>query len=61
MSKGRQKVRFEGLLQRNVLGIFSVIRGLVGLRDLASVSVAIPYEGSGQATLVWVTKIAQSC
>jgi hypothetical protein len=47
VSKGRQKIRFEGLLQKNVLGTFSVIRGFADLRDLAAVSVAIPYEGSG--------------
>ncbi len=47
MSRGRQKIEFEGLLQRNVLGTFWVIRGFADLRDLAEVSVAIPYEGSG--------------
>lgn len=47
MSKGKQKIRFEGLLQKNVLGTFNVIRGFADLRDLANVSVAIPYEGSG--------------
>src|SRR3989442_9193333 len=47
MSRGRQKIEFEGLLQQNVLGTFSVIRGFADLRDLAAVSVAIPYEGSG--------------
>ena len=50
MSKGRQKIRFEGLLQKNVLGTFSVIRGFADLRDLAAVSVAIPYEGSGMGS-----------
>ena len=47
MSRGRRKIEFEGLLQQNVLGTFSVIRGFADLRDLAEVSVAIPYEGSG--------------
>lgn len=47
MSRGRQKIEFHGLLQQNVLGTFSVIRGFADLRDLAEVSVAIPYEGSG--------------
>jgi hypothetical protein len=37
VSKGRQKIRFEGLLQENVLGTFSVIRGFADLRDLAAV------------------------
>ena len=46
MSRGRRKIEFEGLLQQNVLGTFSVIRGFADLRDLAAVSVAIPYEGS---------------
>jgi len=50
VSKGRQKIRFEGLLQQNVLGTFSVIRGFADLRDLAAVSVAIPYEGSGMGS-----------
>jgi len=47
MSQRRQRIEFEGLLQQNVLGTFSVIRGFADLRDLAAVSVAIPYEGSG--------------
>lgn len=46
MSRGRQKVSFEGLLQENVLGTFKIIRGFADLRDLVAVSVAIPYEGS---------------
>jgi hypothetical protein len=52
MSKGRQKVSFEGLLQRNVLGTFTVIRGFADLHDLATVSRAIPYQASssGQVT-----------
>ncbi len=33
MSKGRQKVSFEGLLQRNVLGTFTVIRDFADLHD----------------------------
>jgi hypothetical protein len=47
MSRGRQKIEFHGLLQKNVLGTFSVIRGFADLRDLATVSVAIPYESGG--------------
>ena len=46
MSRGRQKVSFEGLLQENVLGTFKIIRGFADLRDLAEVSVAMPYQGS---------------
>jgi len=47
MNRGRQKVSFEGLLQENVLGTFTVIRSFVDLRDLANVFVPIPCEGSG--------------
>jgi len=36
---------FEGLLQENVLGTFKIIRGFADLRDLAEVSVAMPYHG----------------
>jgi len=50
VSRGRQKIKFEGLLQENVLGTFNVIRGFADLRDLATVSVAIPYEGSGMGS-----------
>ncbi len=52
MSRGRQKVSFEGLLQENVLGTFKVIRGFADLRDLAEVSVAMQYQGAkdGQGT-----------
>jgi hypothetical protein len=32
MSRGRQKVSFEDLLQENVLGTFTVIRGFADLR-----------------------------
>ena len=46
MSRGRQKVWFEGLLQENVLGTFRIIRGFADLRDLVAVSVAMPYQGS---------------
>ena len=55
MSRGRQKISFEGLLQENVLGTFTVIRGFADLRDLNEVSVAMPYQstslgqGSGYA------------
>lgn len=47
MIRGRQRIEFEGLLQKNLLGTFDVIRGFADLRDLAEVSVAMPYEGSG--------------
>ena len=47
MIRGRRRIEFEGLLQKNVLGTFDVIRGFADLRDLAEVSVAMPYEGSG--------------
>ena len=52
MSRERQKVSFEGLLQENVLGTFTVIRGFADLRDLAEVSVAMQYQGAknGQGT-----------
>lgn len=45
-------VSFEGLLQKNVLGTFKIIRGFADLHDLAEVSVAMPYQGSknGQGT-----------
>lgn len=45
MKKSTRKIQFDGLLQHNVLGIFTVIRGFADLRDLADVSVAMPYEG----------------
>lgn len=45
MSKGRQKFSFEGLLQKDVLGTFTVIRGFAD--DLALVSKAIPYRRNG--------------
>jgi len=52
MSRGRQKVSFEGLLQENVLGTFKIIRGFADLRDLAEVSMAMPYQGgrTGEGT-----------
>ena len=50
MSRGRQKVSFEGLLQENVLGTFKVIRGFADLGDLAEVSVAMPYQGGKGGT-----------
>lgn len=50
MSRGRQKLTFEGLLQENVLGTFKVIRGFADLGDLAEVSVAMPYQGSKDGT-----------
>src|SRR5688572_28425873 len=46
MSRGRQKVSFEGLMQANVLGTFRIIRGFADLRDRVEVSVAMPYHGS---------------
>jgi hypothetical protein len=46
MSRGRQKISFEGLLQENVLGTFKMIRGFADLRDLTKVSVAMPYQGA---------------
>lgn len=46
MSRGRQIISFEGLLEENVLGTFKVIRGFADLRDLAEVSTAMPYQGS---------------
>lgn len=48
MSRGRQKVSFEGLLQENVLGTFKIIRGFADLHDLAEVSVTMPYQGSSR-------------
>jgi hypothetical protein len=52
MSRVRQKVSFEGLLQKNVLDTFTVIRGFADLHDLATVSTAIPYQtgSSGQVS-----------
>ena len=46
MSRGRQKISFEGLMQENVLGTFTVIRGFADLRDLTEVSTAMPYQGA---------------
>lgn len=46
MSRGRQKIWFEGLLQENVLGTFKIIRGFADLRDLAEVSIAMKYQNS---------------
>jgi nucleoside 2-deoxyribosyltransferase len=46
MSRGRQKVSFEGLLQQNVLGSFKIIRGFADLRDLVAVSAAMPYQAA---------------
>lgn len=45
MSRGRQKIWFEGLLQKNVLGTFTIIRGFADLRDLVEVSVSMPLTG----------------
>jgi hypothetical protein len=44
MSRGRQKISFEGLLQENVLGTFKVIRGFADLSDLAEVSISMTYQ-----------------
>jgi len=46
MSRGLQKIAFEGLMQENVLGTFTVIRGFADLRDLNEVSVAMPYQST---------------
>lgn len=46
MSRGRQKVWLEGLLQENVLGTFKIIRGFANLQDLTEISTAMPYQGS---------------
>jgi hypothetical protein len=46
MSRGRQTIRFEGLMHEKVLGIFTLIRGFADLGDLAEVSVAMPYQGA---------------
>jgi nucleoside 2-deoxyribosyltransferase len=46
MSRGPQKISFEGLLEENVLGTFKVIRGFADLGDLAEVSVAMQYQGA---------------
>lgn len=44
MSRGRQKISFEGLFQKNVLSTFNIIRGFADLEDLAEVSVAMKYQ-----------------
>jgi nucleoside 2-deoxyribosyltransferase len=46
MSRGRQKISFDGLFQENVLGTFKIIRGFADLQDLTKVSVAMLYQGS---------------
>jgi hypothetical protein len=46
MSRGRQTIRFEGLMQEKVLGIFTLIRGFADLGDLAEVSMAMKYQGA---------------
>jgi len=46
MSRGRQNVSFDGLLQETVLGTFTNLRGFADLNDLTEVSVAMPYQGS---------------
>jgi len=52
MSRGRQKISFEGLMEKDVLGSFTLIRGFADLQDLEIVSTAIPYQAgsSGQVT-----------
>jgi hypothetical protein len=47
VSRARRKIEFQGLYQRNMLGTFSVIRGFAPMRDLAAVSVAVPFQGLG--------------
>lgn len=47
MSRGRQVITFEGLLQKDVLGTFTVIRGFASLADLAEVSVSSPFKPTG--------------
>lgn len=44
MSTSRRIIRFEGLLENNVLGTFTVIRGFANLGDLAEVSVPIFHD-----------------
>jgi hypothetical protein len=44
MSRGRQVVTFQGLLQEDVLGTFRVIRGFATLADPALVSESMPYD-----------------
>jgi hypothetical protein len=46
MSRGRQKIWFEGVMKENLLEIFTVIRGFADLRDLAEVSNFMPYQGA---------------
>lgn len=41
MPRGSRPILFEGLFEKDVLGVFNVIRGFADLRDLAKVSV--PY------------------
>jgi hypothetical protein len=50
MSRGRQKIWFEGLMQENLLGTFNVIRGFADLGDLAEVSISMPYQGAKNGT-----------
>ncbi|MBU2053759.1 MAG: hypothetical protein KKC25_02110 [Proteobacteria bacterium] len=52
MSHERQKMAFEDLMQEKELGTFKIIRDFVDLRDLAEVSVTMPYQGAmnGQGT-----------
>lgn len=42
MSRGRRYIWFEGIYEKDVLGIFTIIRGFANLQDLAKVSV--PYQ-----------------
>jgi nucleoside 2-deoxyribosyltransferase len=51
MSRGRQKISFEGLLQENVLGTFKIIRGFADLRDLCAVSTAMKYQSQADGTV----------
>lgn len=42
MHRGKRYITLEGLFEKDVLGIFSIIRGFANLKDLATISV--PYE-----------------
>ena len=43
-----RRLQFAGVLQRDVLGTFSVIRGFANLAELAEVSIAIPYTATDE-------------
>lgn len=48
MPRSRQYIEFQGLFADSVLGIFRIIRGFAGLRDLAAVSVPFKLEDGEQ-------------